>query len=269
MLRPSQRAAAPRAGNPELAAQDDQDNAEPPALIPPLQPSVEIQPLPESPATPAREKIAAAAPPPSGTAASPTGDRDPSLDSGLPVITSGSYTRRNSRLIMSSETPLSLRNIQETPSPRGYYLAPDPHRASNMEIGKSMELRPPIFNALFLIKTDRSVRGQVAVLSRPPASFPTGLTAFTPVLDVLTDPSNIRGSLVINWQVPPGMCRPESANDLRLYAYDGQAGWTPVQGQKIKEGTLHFGALDRTFRTYAVLGPIAARLRQPEIPGER
>jgi acyl-homoserine-lactone acylase len=268
MLRPSIRAAAPSDGEPESVKRDD---AESPLTVTSKQPSVDMQPLPETPAMVAPQKIAAV-PPRSRDAASPQANRDPSLDAGLPVITSGSYTRRNSRLIMSSETPLSLRDTKEaprTPSPRGYYLAPDPNRASNMEIGKSMELRPPIYNALFLVKTDRSVRGQVAVLDRPPAAYPTGLTAFTPVLDVLTDPSNIRGSLVINWQVPPGVCRADRAKDLRLYVYDAQAGWAPVKGQKINEDTLRFGALDRTFRTYAVLGPISARLRQPENPGER
>ena len=227
----------------------------------PERPSVDIEPLPEDAAKTTPEQVVVD---PAPKKNDPVPDKIPSekkVDSGLPVITSGSYTRRNSRLIMSSETPRTLKNLAEAPNPQKFYLAPDPNRASLMEIGTSMELRPPIYGALFLLKTKQAVRGQVAVLDHPPAPYPQGLGAFTPVVQVLHNPVNVPGSLVINWQVEPGLCHADRASDLSLYAYSTDTGWTPVAGQKIDVGDIRFGALDNSFRTYVILGPASARVR--------
>ena len=168
-----------------------------------------------------------------------------------------SPSRRN--VVWSDQSPSALLKPIGT-GRELFFLAPDPSQASPMLIGKDLELRPPHKGALFRIHAERNVRAQAILREIPPEAFPPGLTAFSPVFEILCSPATVIGTTAITIGLESGVYAPGRFADIKLYAYDRKDGWTPMYRQKSNPDTRSFSALDPAFRIYAVLGPREAAL---------
>jgi hypothetical protein len=60
--------------------------------------------------------------------------------------------------------------------------------------------------------------------------------------------------------VPEEVCTPGNLSQLAIYSYDATQGWAPLQAQELDPNTRTISGRDRGPRTYAVLGPSAARI---------
>lgn len=186
------------------------------------------------------------------------------LQDPLPAVAPPEKERapsKNERVVWSGRTPSELRGADW--SSDSLELAPDPSRASPVRVGKELELRPPYDGALFNVSTTATVQAQVLQLEAPPEAFPPGLTAFSPVFEVLYNPRRVMGTTALTIGLGPGVCAQDRFGDLQLYAYDTATGWQPLFGQKSNPDARSLNALDLALRTYAILGPEDALLKAP------
>ncbi len=225
----------------------------PGAAAAPVQPP-EKGPVAEEPGPPRTETADTAETPPQAVAA----DETPEVRSTQAAASPEGPPARHG-VVWSDQSPSQRRRTTDTSS-QSFYLAPDPSRASPMLIGDKLELRPPHKGALFRINTDKKVRAQAILREVPPEAFPPGLTAFSPVFEVLHSPSTAMGTTAITIGLEPGVYAPGRFADIKLYAYDRKDGWTPMYRQKSNPDTRSFSALDPGFGIYAVLGPREAAL---------
>ncbi len=143
------------------------------------------------------------------------------------------------------------------------FLVPDNALASPMQIGTNFALRPPVPGALFHVKTEKTIRAQVQVLSDPPAPLPGGLAAFTRIFSIEYESMLVPGRVAVSMQVQAGVCASENIQKLQLYTYDLDHGWQPVTNADIDPAARSFSALDFAIRAYAVLGPAELLVRSP------
>jgi acyl-homoserine lactone acylase PvdQ len=171
-------------------------------------------------------------------------------------------TNRSSRLVLSDATPRSfMTQTEQVTPPQTFVLAPDPMKASKLLVGTRLELRPPVFGAVFELIMDRTVRGQVAYTEKAPDVMPQGLTQFSPFFNVYYESRKVHGSIMVAIQVSNKICEPQHWSTLKLYGYDEMNGWKVVPDQKFDSTTGRFRALDGPIRSYAILGPQELRLR--------
>lgn len=195
----------------------------------------------------------------------------PSVASATPPPTPSPVAAapKRSGVVFSGLTPAEMLAKRPAPvSSGGLELAPDPSRASPLQIGRMLELRTPDGMGVFTVRTEQNIRAQAFPRGTPPAPYPDGLVSFTEIYEVLADPPPASADTVVLIRVAPGAVAPERINELRLYAYDSIQGWTAIENQKVNAQSQSFSAMDFGLsatgggvRNYAVLGPRDAALR--------
>ncbi len=165
----------------------------------------------------------------------------------------------------SSQTPAEMVGRKGPKTVTGLDLAPDPARASPLQIGQKLEMRTPDGAAVFTMRTQENTRAQAFLRTAPPAPYPAGLTAFSEVYEVMADPAPASADTAISIRIQPGTVTPDRFGDLELYAYDSVQGWKPFEKQRasvesfsLSTMDFRFSAMDGGSRIYAVLGPADA-----------
>jgi hypothetical protein len=154
-------------------------------------------------------------------------------------------------------------------APSGFELAPDPAKASPLQIGRTLDMHTPDGAAVFTMRTKVETRAQAYLRSASPGPFPAGLVAFSPVYEVAAEPPPDSADTAIVVRVSPNAVAPDRFGDLKLYVFDSVEGWKAFDKQRssaeahsVSTMDFSFSAMDRGRRVYAVLGPAdAARPR--------
>jgi acyl-homoserine-lactone acylase len=171
-------------------------------------------------------------------------------------------TNRSNRLILSDATPRSMKSEMKTyTTPQSFELAPDSSKASKMEIGSRLELKPPVPGTVFELIMDETVRGQVAYTNAAPESLPTGMALFSPVFEVYYESKKVPGSIMVTIEINEKVCARENWPMLKLFGYDQSNGWREVKNQNLDAEKGRFRAMDSPIRSYAILGVGEYRLR--------
>lgn len=255
---PGQEPASPGGQHPAEAGGENPAEPDEPRRVAARKPELETESL-----APPENAPAPASPPPS--VEEPT-EPVPATEATAPnaaaeAVPDEPAEERRGRVLMSDKTPAELLGRDRTRR-QGFALAPDPSRASEVQLGNHLELRTPDGAALFTVRTKESVRGQAYLRRSPPAPYPDGLVAASPLYEVLVDPEAAGGNTALTLRLMPGTVNPARFDELTLYVYDRAQGWIPLAGQRRDSQAFSFSGLDFGTRTYVVLGPADAIARR-------
>jgi acyl-homoserine lactone acylase PvdQ len=235
-------------------------------------PAVQAAPSDAAPAAPSQEpspKLSTEDLAPAGASAAEAPTRQPVASSAphpVPAPAAGAAPQTVKRGVsFSTKTPAEMLGAKAPKASQGFDLAPDPARASPLQIGQRLEMRTPDGAAVFTMRTQQDTRAQAFLRSAPPAPYPSGLTAFSEVYEVMAEPAPASADTAIMIRILPGAVAPERFGELKLYNFDPVRGWQPFAKQRTSPESLSFSSMDFSFsamdggtRIYAVLGPADA-----------
>ena len=172
------------------------------------------------------------------------------------------FRNQKGKLVVQPGLPAAANTPQEKPD---LALAPDPKIATRLILDKSIYFSFPKFGADFDLAMERTVRAQMAFRPTPAEAYPNGLVPFSPIFDVFFSPRDAQGTIAITMSVFPEYCAKENFDKLTLYAYDPDAGWTPMDKAKKSTEGMDFITLDTNIRNYVILGPKSVQLKPPQM----
>jgi hypothetical protein len=113
----------------------------------------------------------------------------------------------------------------------------------------------------FVIRSQSPIKVTTKVDTKPASPIPNGLATFTVYAQISQDPEPLDSLVEMKIYVPEEVCAANNLGQLAIYSYDASQGWTPLQAQELDAKARVISARDRRPRTYAVLGPSAARIK--------
>jgi acyl-homoserine-lactone acylase len=100
-----------------------------------------------------------------------------------------------------------------------------------------------------------TVGARVSVLNEAPGPPPPGLVPFSRYVSLECSAGEADITVALSIGIEPGVCDDADLEQLVLYAFDTEAGWAALPGQKLEKAARTVNADDSRTRTYAILGP--------------
>ena len=166
----------------------------------------------------------------------------------------------------ASEDPVSPHYDDQMKLIQGRRLKPtrfDPEevrRFAASAYGSVVRVSPPGMESEFTIHAQGPVSVTAKIDTKPAVAIPGGLATFTVYAQIDQLPDCRQGLVEMKIYIPEEVCSNANLGRLAVYGYDPAQGWAPLQAQELDANTRIISARDRHPRTYAVLGPSAARI---------
>lgn len=166
----------------------------------------------------------------------------------------------------ASEDPVSphyddqMKLIQERRLKPTRFEADDVRRNARSAYGSVVHVSPPGMESEFTVHADNPVAVTTKMTTKPATPIPSGLATFTVYATIDQQPADQKSLVEMKIFVPEEVCTQGNLSQLAIYGYDATQGWAPLQAQELDPDTRTITARDRGPRTYAVLGPSAARI---------
>lgn len=113
------------------------------------------------------------------------------------------------------------------------------------------------------VTSDATLEGRLVTAHRFDRRVEDGLAAFTPFVEPVITPAEADIAIDFIFTVPDGQCSADALDELAIYAFHPQTGWTIVEDQYLDAEQRALHARDYYDQVYVVLGPEQHLRRDP------